>query len=95
MRRRRSGRLLPHSGTTTSGFAFLGWVAFALLFTFALLIGGGYDGIYWTTDHGSSAWSLIAVVLVGWALVAWRRSGVATEDVHLARARGAVSRPSC
>ena len=52
--------------------AILAWAGFAMLFLYAVLLGGSWVGIYVLTLR---LWSLgiIAVALAGWAIVAWRR----------------------
>ena len=54
-----------------SRLAFLGWVGFALLFAYAVLVGGNLAGTALTTFR-VFALALIVSALVVWALLAWR-----------------------
>ena len=51
--------------------ATLAWAGFAVLFLYAVLLGGSWLGIY-VLPFRLASLGIIAVTLVGWAVVAWR-----------------------
>ena len=60
------------AGERTSPWAILAWMGFALLFLYAVLLGGSWLGIYELSFRLASL-AIVAVTLAGWAFVAWRR----------------------
>lgn len=53
-------------------FALMGWLFFVLLAMYALMFGGGYEGIH-ATSWRTVSLALIGVTLAGWLVLAWRR----------------------
>jgi O-antigen ligase len=58
--------------TGAPGWHRAAWIGFAVLFTYVVVLGGSWPGIY-AVEVRIVSLLLMAVVLSGWAVLAWRR----------------------